>query len=79
MDDFLSGYREAPDKAFGNQLFERISKPMKMSRLHQISRWTPVLAGAGALLLALLVFSFPPAQAWAQGFLDLFRVRTWSF
>ena len=78
MDDFLTTYREAPRKAFANQLFERINEPMKISRLHQISRWTPVLAGAGALLLALLVFSYPPAQAWAQGFLDLFRVRRFA-
>ncbi|MEP7199471.1 MAG: hypothetical protein ABI874_06620 [Chloroflexota bacterium] len=44
----------------------------------RFSRWMPALAGLGALALLVLVFTFPPAQAAAQGFLDLFRVRRFA-
>ena len=78
MDDFLEQFREPPRKAFANRLHERITQPMNANRFSPLSRWTPALAGVGVLVLALLVFNFPPAQAWAQGFLDLFRVRRFA-
>ncbi len=44
----------------------------------KIVRWSPALLGLGALLVLVLVFTFPPAQAAAQGFLDLFRVKRFT-
>ncbi len=78
MDDFLSQFRQAPRRSFANRLHERINQPMNTNRFNPLSRWTPALAGLSVLVLALLVFNFPPAQAWAQGFLDLFRVRRFA-
>ena len=43
-----------------------------------LMRWSPALLGVGALLMVVAVLAFPPAQAAAQGFLDLFRVRRFS-
>jgi hypothetical protein len=43
-----------------------------------LSRWSPALIGLGAIALVFMVLTYPPAQAAAQGFLDLFRVRRFS-
>ncbi len=78
MDEFLSRLTRAPRPEFSKQLYERINQPMKTNRLQTVSHWTPAFVGVGALLLALLMFTFPPAQALAQGFLDQFRVRRFA-
>jgi hypothetical protein len=80
-DNFLGKYRKTPRAEFSKSLYERIDQPMKnqhASKRATLLRWSPLLAGVGALLLLVMVFVFPPAQAAAQGFLDLFRVRRFS-
>ena len=82
MDDkFLSKYRKTPRPEFSQALYERIDRPMEnheSSTRVSLMRWTPRLAAVAALLIASLVFFYPPAQATAQGFLDLFRVQKFS-
>ncbi|MBI5879443.1 MAG: hypothetical protein HZB53_17480 [Chloroflexi bacterium] len=50
---------------------------MKQNRMG-FARWTPFAALAGALVLVVALFSFPPAQAWAQDFLNQFRVKRFT-
>src|SRR5438477_11836297 len=82
MDDkFLSKYRRFPTPEFSKALYERIDRPMEnqdSDTRAALMRWTPRLAAVAALLIAGLVFFYPPAQATAQGFLDLFRVQKFS-
>jgi hypothetical protein len=80
-DNFLNKYRKAPRAEFAKSLYERIDQPMENQRMSSraaLVRWGPLIAGLGALLLLVMVFAYPPAQATAQGFLDLFRVRRFS-
>jgi hypothetical protein len=80
-DEFLTRFHKEPSPEFSARLYERIGNPMQLDRpslRSSLSRWTPVLVGFGAVLLLVLVLAYPPAQATAQGFLDLFRVRRFS-
>lgn len=82
MDDFLTPFRRQPRAEFAARLYERINEPLSTeSSTHTrpaLVRWSPVLVSVGALALLILVFTFPPAQAAAQGFLDLFRVKRFT-
>ena len=80
-DKFLNKYRRTPRPEFSKALYERIDRPMEnqaSSTRATLLRWSPRLVGIAALLVVGLVFFYPPAQATAQGFLDLFRVRRFS-
>ncbi len=79
-DEFLSRFRETPRTEFSKQLYERINQPMNTNIRARtaLSRWSPALALASILLAAVLLFSFPPARAAAQDFLNLFRVKKFT-
>jgi hypothetical protein len=80
-DKFLSKYRRLPRAEFSKALYERIDRPMENQASNTratLMRWSPRLAVFAAVLVAGLIFFYPPAQATAQGFLDLFRVRRFS-
>src|SRR5712692_7512733 len=80
-DNFLSKHRRLPRAEFAKALYERIDRPMENQGLGTraaLLRWSPNLAALAGLLLVGLVFIYPPAQAAAQDFLNLFRVRRFS-
>ena len=81
-DEFLKRYRESPRAKFSNELYERIDDSMTSQQPRRVrstlSRWSPALAIAGVLLAVVLVFSFTPARALAQDFLNLFRVKKFA-
>ncbi len=76
-DEFMNGLRREPRRAFAEKLYGRIDEPMSTKRF-SFARWLPAMAAAGALMLVVSLFVFPPAQAWAQDFLNLFRVRRFT-
>lgn len=81
-DEFLKRYRKSPRANFSKELYERIDNPMTGSQPRRaratLIRWSPALAVAGVLLAAVLVFSYTPARALAQDFLNLFRVKKFA-
>jgi len=80
-DKFLSKYRRLPRAEFSKALYERIARPIEKQGSNTratLLRWSPRLAAFAALLVVGLVFFYPPAQATAQDFLNLFRVRRFS-
>jgi hypothetical protein len=80
-DEFLKQYKQTPRAEFARQLQERIEPPMvKQPRTlrQNLTRWSPALIAASILVAAILIFTVPPAQLAAQGFLDLFRVKKFA-
>jgi len=79
-DEFLTRYRENPRPEFARQLQERMERPMAQKRTarQMLLRWSPALLAASVLVAAALVLTFPPAQALAQDFLNLFRVTKFA-
>ncbi|MBI4674852.1 MAG: hypothetical protein HY741_24690 [Chloroflexi bacterium] len=80
-DEFLTRYRENPRPEFARQLQERIERPMKLQKRtmrQTLLRWSPALLAASVIIAAVLVLTFPPAQALAQDFLNLFRVKKFA-
>lgn len=78
-DEFLTHYQENPRTEFARQLQERIERPMKNQPLSKkLVRWSPAFIAASVLVAAALLFTFPPAQALAQDFLNLFRVKKFA-
>ena len=75
-DDFLVRFRKDPQPGFANRLYKRIEHPMdsKSTVRKTWLNWKVALAGATAILVAALAVS-PSAQAFAQDFLNLFRVK----
>jgi len=77
-DEFMQVLKREPRRAFAEELYGRIDTPMKANRLNLFGRWASLtVVVAGAVLVAAL-FVFPPAQAWAQDFLNLFRVKRFT-
>lgn len=80
-DEFLTRYQQDPRPEFARQLHERIERPMKnqnQTLQRKILRWSPALLVASVIVAAVLVLTFPPAQAMAQDFLNLFRVKKFA-
>lgn len=80
-DEFLTRYQQDPRPEFARQLHERIERPMKnqnQTLQRKILRWSPALLAASVIVAAVLVLTFPPAQAMAQDFLNLFRVKKFA-
>lgn len=80
-DEFLTRYRRTPRPEFARQLQERIDIPMNTPTRtwgQTLKRLSPALLAVALLAAALLVFTFPPAQALAQDFLGLFRVQKFA-
>lgn len=80
-DEFLTRYQEKPRADFARQLQERIEQPMKNSNQtlsRKLVRWSPAFIAASVIVAAILVLTFPPAQAMAQDFLNLFRVKKFA-
>ncbi len=84
-DNLLSNFRQPPRAEFASALYERINQPTSAQSISDspgtrsmIVGWSPVLVGLSAILLVTLLFTFPPARAAAQDFLNLFRVRRFS-
>ena len=78
-DEFLNRYRQNPRPEFARQLQERIERPMKNQTFgKKILRWSPALLAASVIVATVLVLTFPPAQAMAQDFLNLFRVKKFA-
>ncbi len=79
MDDFLNQFRRDPRPEFAKRLYQRINRPMEDKSVSRrlAATWRPALAGVAVVLVAVLVFS-PSAQAMAQGFLNLFRVKNFA-
>ena len=80
-DNFLSKYRRLPRAEFSKSLYARIDSPMEKQGSNTratLLRWSPRLAAFAAVLVVGLVFFYPPAQATAQDFLNLFRVKRFS-
>lgn len=79
-DEFLTRYRENPRPEFARRLQERMERPMVQKRTARqtLLRWSPALLAASVIVAAVLVLSFPPAQALAQDFLNLFRVKKFA-
>lgn len=80
-DEFLTRYGSSPRPEFARQLQERIEQPMKnqnQTLRRNVLRWSPALLAASLVVVAVLVLTFPPAQAMAQDFLNLFRVKKFA-
>lgn len=80
-DEFLTRYHENPRPEFARQLQERIDQPMNTQNKtlgKNLLRWSPAFLAASVILAAVLVLTFPPAQALAQDFLSLFRVKKFA-
>lgn len=80
-DEFLTRYQENPRPEFARQLQERIERPMKNSNQtlgRKLARWSPAFIAAAVILAAVMVLTLPPAQALAQDFLNLFRVKKFA-
>ncbi len=86
-DEFLKTYRQPPRAEFARALQDKLNgetnmliKNMVNKKMwrHNLMRWSPALFVAALLVAAVLVFSFPPARALAQDFLNLFRVKKFA-
>ncbi len=80
-DEFLTRYRQAPRPEFARRLQERIETPMivqKRTWTRTLRRLSPALIAAALIVAAVLLFTFPPAQALAQDFLGIFRVKKFA-
>jgi hypothetical protein len=80
-DEFLTRYRREPRPEFARQLQERIDRPMNNQNRtirKNLLRWSPALLAASVIIAAVLLVTFPPAQAIAQDFLNLFRVKKFA-
>jgi hypothetical protein len=80
-DEFLTRYRQEPRPEFARQLQERIDRPMNNQNRtvrKNLLRWSPALLAASVIIAAVLLVTFPPAQAVAQDFLNLFRVKKFA-
>lgn len=85
-DEFIKRYHDAPRSEFSEKLYERIDHSMtnqnQATTAHPVRRslfrWSPALAVASLALIAVLLFSFAPARALAQDFLNLFRVKKFA-
>ena len=81
-DEFLTRYRQAPRPEFARRLQDRLEQGETMNTkrnwLQTLVRWSPAALAAAIVLAAVPLFTFPPAQAWAQGFLDVFRVKKFA-
>jgi hypothetical protein len=80
-DEFLTRYREEPRAEFARHVQERMERPMKNQNQvlrRKLLRWSPALLAASVIVAAVLVLTFPPAQALAQDFLNLFRVKKFA-
>ena len=75
-DDFLVQFRKDPRPGFVKGLYKRINQPMdnKSPSRRIFANWKVALAGVTAVLVTVLAVS-PSAQAFAQDFLNLFRVK----
>lgn len=80
MDDrFLHEMRRDPDPKFADGLRDKLRRQNSpVARLTGWPRLHPALAGALAVVLIAVSFSFPAVRASAQAFLDLFRVRNFA-
>jgi hypothetical protein len=78
-DDFMYKFRKEPRPEFKKGLFQRIDKPMnKKSVLQRVfGSWKTAIAGVAAVIVVALIVS-PSAQAVAQDFLNLFRVKRFA-
>jgi hypothetical protein len=78
MDDrFLNELREEPAAGFGRALRERL-RGLEDTREARASRWRPAFAGAVAVAVVAVAFTFPAVRVAAQNALDLFRVRSFA-
>jgi hypothetical protein len=79
MDDrFLNEQREAPRPEFSRSLRARLRAAEADGAVRPAFRLRPVLAGATAIALVAVAFTFPAVRATAQQVLDLFRVREFA-
>jgi len=81
MDDrFLKDARQEPRPEFARDLRERLRAQETAHEAHRASRprFSPVFAGAFALLAVVGLFSIPAVRVSAQAFLDLFRVQNFA-
>jgi hypothetical protein len=78
-DDFMYKFRKEPRPEFKRRLFQRIDKPMNKKSVTQrvFGSWKTVIASAVAVIVVALIVS-PTAQAVAQDFLNLFRVKRFA-
>jgi len=78
-DDFLRALRAEPRPEFSRRLYQRLNRIMRnqSTRRSALLTWKTALAGAAVALTAALVVS-PAAQAVAQDFLNLFRVKRFT-
>lgn len=79
-DRFLEQARRDPSPEFAGRLRERLRAGDAESggRAWFAPVLRPALAGAFAVIVAVLVFTVPSVRASAQAFLDLFRVRSFA-
>jgi hypothetical protein len=83
MDDkFLHEMRREPRPEYAANLRAKLARqdprPGWLGFAWPAFRLTPALAGAMAVAVIGLLFVFPSVRAWAQTFLDSFRVRTFT-
>lgn len=79
-DDFLKRYHAPPRDAFARELKQRIDRSTikEHTMRKNLMRWSPALLAASVIVAALLVLALPPTRAWAQDFLNLFRVKKFA-
>ena len=83
MDDkFMHELHREPRPEFEADLRARLARqhpePRRLGLVWPVFRSGPAMAGAVAVVVVGLLFVFPSVRAWAQSFLDSFRVRTFT-